>query len=75
MNTCMVRANFYDENKKVNDPDLWEWQDALPVLFMLIPFVLCIIGFYDAFKMIRSLIKGGDNNQKKVFITYGSTLI
>lgn len=75
MNTCMVRANFYDENKKVNDPDLWEWQDALPVLFMLIPFVLCIIGFYDAFKMIRKLIKGGDNNQKKVFITYGSTLI
>ena len=75
MNTCMVRANFYDENKLVGVEDVWEWQDAIPVCFMLIPFILCIIGFYDSYKMIRTLIKGGDNNKKKVFITYGSTLI
>ena len=71
----MVRANFFDESKKLNELNAWDWQDMLPVLFILYPFVLFCIGFFDAVVMIKTLVERGNNKRKKIFITYGSTLI
>ena len=78
MNTCMVRANFFDENKKVSQyhhHKLWEWHYWLPFVFMLVPFVISCWGFIDSYIMGKKLVKHKDNKKTQIFITYGFTLL
>ena len=68
MNTCMVRGDF--SNSGHFDP-----KSLLIILFVIFPAVISGIGLYDGISMIKMMRKSEDHHKKKIFLTYGSTLI
>ena len=76
MMTCMIRSKYVDVSESIDyNLNNFHYKNIFVIVFICIPLASTIFGLYEGYTMIRIILQSNDDIKKRIFKTFGFTLI
>ena len=76
MMTCMIRSKYVNVKESIDyNLNNFDPKNIFVIAFICIPLASTIFGLYEGYTMIRIILQSNDDIKKRIFKTFGFTLI